>query len=479
MHWKELLPIDKYEIYTRDRLHETDDQVLTLLYQPLIGAVALSLYLTFRHEASHDGSDSSLKTHKMLMIMTGRPLDELFQERKKLEAVGLLETYRREEDGESVYMYELYPPMSPDRFFQDDVLSVFLYNRLGKTTYRSIRDRFGLTPLPKDDEAIERVTRSFDEVFTSLKPTEMVASNHPETREVLHSNETMSFTGRNDHDTSFQVEGADFDFQALLHHLPAFVDQEQIDRDDVKTWVHRLAFVYQLSPIEMSRAVQEALLHDEKLNIEKLRKQVQLRYRALYGNEPPTLGMRVQPDHLRTMSENKAETELEKMVLFYETTPPLTMLEARSGGAKVPPQDAKIVEHLLLDYRLPPGVVNVLVDYVLMVNNQKLTQAFVDKIAGHWKRKKVETVDEAMKIAQEEYDARKQWKQAKSETSTSSFSKSASEKGNVRKEKLPKWLTEEEEEGNVQQQDDKEVEEAKETIEKLMKQYEHPAKKED
>ena len=38
---------------------------------------------------------------------------------------------------------------------------------------------------------------------------------------------------------------------------------------------------------------------------------------------------------------------------------------------KVVEKDLKLIESLLLDLKLTPGVVNVLIDYVLKVNNQK------------------------------------------------------------------------------------------------------------
>ena len=46
-----------------------------------------------------------------------------------------------------------------------------------------------------------------------------------------------------------------------------------------------------------------------------------------------------------------------------------------------------------------PGVVNVLIDYVLKTNDNKLERGLVETIAGHWSRKKIETVEEAMEIA--------------------------------------------------------------------------------
>ena len=52
---------------------------------------------------------------------------------------------------------------------------------------------------------------------------------------------------------------------------------------------------------------------------------------------------------------------------------------------------------------LKPGVVNVLLDYVLKINNNKLIKNFVVLIAEQWSRSKIETVEDAMEFAEKEY----------------------------------------------------------------------------
>lgn len=44
--WMELLPIDRYKVSAKGLLHNYDRKVLTMLYQPLIGSRAFSLYMT-------------------------------------------------------------------------------------------------------------------------------------------------------------------------------------------------------------------------------------------------------------------------------------------------------------------------------------------------------------------------------------------------------------------------------------------------
>jgi len=68
----------------------------------------------------------------------------------------------------------------------------------------------------------------------------------------------------------------------------------------------------------------------------------------------------------------------------------------KNNGNEPTRRDLKLIEDLLVDYKLKPGVVNVLLDYAINVNNKKLTRGFVETIAGEWQRKGIETVEDAM-----------------------------------------------------------------------------------
>ena len=61
----------------------------------------------------------------------------------------------------------------------------------------------------------------------------------------------------------------------------------------------------------------------------------------------------------------------------------------------------------MVDVGLKPGVVNVLIDYALRVNNNKLNKAFIETIAGQWKRLNIETAEAAMNQASKESKSKK------------------------------------------------------------------------
>ena len=51
-------------------------------------------------------------------------------------------------------------------------------------------------------------------------------------------------------------------------------------------------------------------------------------------------------------------------------------VKSKNNGAKPTDRVMKLLEDLLIDLKLNPAVVNVLIDYVLRINNKKLTRAY-------------------------------------------------------------------------------------------------------
>ncbi|SFM17344.1 replication initiation and membrane attachment family protein [Salibacterium qingdaonense] len=426
-HWTELLPVDRFKVQTADQLGEREHKTLQLLYQPLIGTTAVSLYTMFWSKLEKDSFTSSESVHHELMAMLNQPLDDIYEARRGLEGIGLLRTFQRKEETSTLFVYELQPPMTPAQFFQNDVLSVFLFNRLGKNRYIELRRRFMMESV--DKEAYTEVTAAFNDIYTSLHHSEMVSAAADTETEYYHAYQGLVHQG----DLPFRQE--DFDFELLKADLPVFIDGDKLLDEQAKRAIQRMAFVYRLQPLQISRIVQRSLDNEEKLDEQEFRRQVQEWYRNEYGNEPPALGRRTQPEEHRMMDDKEPADENDQMAVFCEQTSPVTFLETIADGAKVPQADVKLVESLMHDYQLQPGVVNVLIDYVMRMNNMKLNQNFVQKIAGQWARKQINTVKDAMQLAKWEYQQQKHRGQAKAAQAAGTQPRPY-----VRKDKLPKWL---------------------------------------
>ncbi|WP_054703958.1 DnaD domain protein [Bacillus sp. JCM 19041] len=300
------------------------------------------------------------------------------------------------------------------------------------------------------------MTHSFSDVFTSLTHSEMQPKLMDEDDEAFNRDQT-EVIGREKVGLAFKG----FDFDLMKQALSSFVVPDELLTDDIIDLINKLAFVYQVEPLTMANLIERAAL-GESLQANDLRETIQTWYKLESSSQAPALGLRSQPVGQRTVVKEPTN-EGERVTLFYEETAPITLLEMRQDGASVAPADVKIIEELIVDYMLNPGVVNVMIDSVLFRNDMKLSRPFMLKIAGHWKRKKIKTVPEAMRLVKE--DKQKQAEAATKKTNTS--------RRNSRQDKLPKWLVQEQSEkanqvSSNELEEPEDVQAAKQEIASLM-----------
>ena len=151
----------------------------------------------------------------------------------------------------------------------------------------------------------------------------------------------------------------------------------------------------------MQNLIKACINEKGMIDKEVLRKSARNYYQFENSGNLPTLIHYSQPEHLK--SPNGDVSKRGKMIYTFENTNPYQFLKSKYKNGKVVTRDLQIVENLLLDLKLSPGVVNVLLDYVLRVNNKKLNKTYIETIASHWKRLGIETVPEAMNACIKEH----------------------------------------------------------------------------
>ena len=164
-----ILPADTYTVINRTILTENDRKILTMLYQPIIGANSVNLFFTLWMDLDKNEFMSVEENHHHLMTSTSLNINEIIAAREKLEAVGLLKTFYKEKEEENNYIYELFSPLSPSEFFSHPILNIVLFNSVGKKEYERIVNYFKVPRIILND--YEDITKSFNDVFTSSPST--------------------------------------------------------------------------------------------------------------------------------------------------------------------------------------------------------------------------------------------------------------------------------------------------------------------
>ena len=136
-----LLPADKYIVVNKTILTEQDRKILVSLYEPIIGSVAVSLFLTLWRDLDRYNFVSADYTHHHLMTLLKVSLEDIKKSRMALEGMGLVRTFYKSGE-QNQYVYELYSPMTPREFFSNPLFNVVLYNNIGASEYEALKSEF-------------------------------------------------------------------------------------------------------------------------------------------------------------------------------------------------------------------------------------------------------------------------------------------------------------------------------------------------
>ena len=381
-----VLPADTYVVINKTILNDQDRRFLISFYQPIIGSDATNLYLTLWSYLDKDETTSLEWTHHHLVTSMKLKLSTIIDAREKLEAIGLLKTYLKK-DHVNNYIYELYSPLCANEFFNNPILSVALYNNIGKTEYDKLVNYYKLPKINKS--GYEDITLHFNDVFTSSPLThfEKIVDD------IKHHN-------KRDLDITYKI-----DLNSILSLIPEELLNVKGITKDVKELINKLSFIYNFDDSIMTDIIRNSINEKRLIDKDLLRLNARNYYKFENGGNLPSIIYKEQPEYLRSQSSDTSKRA--KMIYQFETTSPYDYLVLKNGGNKPIKSDLLILEHLLVDLELTPGVVNVLVDYVLKINSNKLTKNFIEAIATQWKRSNIKTVDAAMKLAEEEQEKRK------------------------------------------------------------------------
>ena len=405
-----ILPADTYIVVNKTVLHEEDRRVLTMLYQPIIGYMAVSLYFTLVDDLENNSTSSDLTHHHLMSIMQLR-LEDILIAREKLEAVGLLKTYLKKGSVNN-YVYLIYSPISANEFFNHPILNIVLYNNIGKKEYDKRQELFKV-PKIRLTEYLD-ISHKFNEVFKSsnLKPFEVIENIEKKTEAEIPLDDAV-------------------DFNLLISSIPEGFVNAKCFNSETKKLINSLSLVYNIDTEKMSSLVRTSLTEKGMVDKTALRKNCRNYYQFENLGALPTLVYQTQPNYLKKPVGD--DSKWAKMVYTFENTSPYDYLRSKYKGAEPTKRDLQLIEELMIDQKLSAGVVNVLISYALKVNNQKLNRSYLENIAGQWKRLNIETVEEAMKLTEKEYKKMKK-------LATSSTKSKTVVKKNTKENILPEWF---------------------------------------
>ena len=337
-----LLPADTYIVKNATILNNESRLVLTKLYQPIIGSVAISLYFTLWGNLDTSLTSSVEYTHHNLMAIMRIKLEDILEARERLEAIGLLKTYLKKGNINS-YIYELYSPLDPNEFMSNPILATSLSSNIGKSEFDRVLNFFKVPKTVLD--GYEDISVSFGETFEVTDSLNVLESK--DIRKVKQLD---------------LVVDEKIDLNSLLGLIPNEILNHRSITKDTKSLIYKLAYIYNLNEDELSELIRNSVNEKKIIDKDLLRNNCHNYYTFEHKNMTPSLVYKKEPEYLRKKVGDVSKKA--KLIYTFETTSPYDFLTGKNKGVRPSKSDLALIENLMLDYDLTPGVVNVLIDYV-------------------------------------------------------------------------------------------------------------------
>lgn len=341
---------------------EIDYQVLTLLYQPIIGQSAFTLYMTLMNLMNRQDFISDEYLHSDLESLMGMKVSEIEQERFKLEAIGLLITFFANDN----FTYEIKLPLSARSFINDGILGEYLIASITKTRFKKLLKVFKVKAPNKKQKY--NISKAFNEVYPAIETVD----NEYEID--LVANKTKSFA---------KITNYNFNWRLFNETINPEVYNIENITEAVKAKIEQLSYVYGLDEIMMVDIFIKSLDDFNNINIEVLAKNARSNY------------------HIEPIDPNKEEVQTkpvdtDNILEYFKSITPKDLL-AELGDGLVSSADLRHVERLIDEVGLDSGVVNVLLAYIAKIKGNNLpSYQYIQKVAMGWKRDKIDTVELAL-----------------------------------------------------------------------------------
>jgi replication initiation and membrane attachment protein len=347
-----------FQLISYQSIDQDEHHVFTLLYQPIIGAAAYTLYLSLVALQERNKKKEEKYIHRDLFDLLKISPNDFLEARKKLEALGLLVVYQNDD----LYLYELMAPLSAEAFIKDGSLGAFLFNEVGETQFNFLINLFRMHDVEK--QGFKNITSSFDEVFQSIPAQVTVTKNFQQNK-----NSTISL--KDNH----------FDFELFLGGLSKnFVDKRKIT-SRIKEKIARLSYVYQLDEFTMQKVFMDSVDQSRNIDIEKLQKNAEYWFRFEHKDK----------EEERTLVEGNQE-----IISLCKKENPLHLLGALFDS-NIATTELRTIETLLANFDLKSEVINFLLVYGIgQTGGTFPSYNYFEKIAVEWQRAKVKTLEDAL-----------------------------------------------------------------------------------
>lgn len=417
--WKNLKPKDLFLIPDKYYLETKNLLDLTFLYQPIIGNNSCALYSTLcAYSVIYTNKEIS---HADILLTQNISLPEFYNARVRLEAIGLLNVFTELNASKTVLYYELKQPMPSKEFFDDDILSSLYLNCVGEEEF--IKKSSLLAPAKsKDTIKKKQLTKKFLDVF-QFNPKEL-----KEKSDILNQAKSKDIESES---PKIDLSNSGFDWELLSQIVNNDLLIQTMDTQTRNTILiyHEL---YGIDELEIKKFIDLSIdSYSNTIDISFFKKIIKEEFTQkipiISGDKLVTNDSKM--SQISQSSFSKGESSVINSSKNLSPIEFLISIKEQKKGF-VTGSEQQIIKKLIEFSTLPKSVLNILIHFVLVVqNNTTLNKNYVETIANDWAQSNVNTPEKAV-LKVKEFESLKKKKEK-------------NKKKIVRNESLPEWLTQE------------------------------------
>ncbi|OBZ09649.1 helicase DnaB [Bacillus sp. FJAT-27264] len=414
-----------------------DGRMLGSIYQPMVGAFAISLYrLLFEHIPAEAIGYSGVEQQRRLFMTLGVEPNEkgrkyLIDQASRLEAVGLLQTCRiyMPETDDYMYEYELLAPLSPTEFFATQHLTLLLRDKIGKFAVLALREQFWTREpeeLSRRSLGKENISLPFYDIFElnthvidyelEQALAEVATVRQPGAREdgdqaIGYSDIILRFPRESVNRSHVEKLRFDHNQMGVINYVARkydlgpqdicrLLDEDGVFAPDGEVILDTLQHI-------ASQHFRQDLKRQEKREVAAA-KVVSLRAAVSEENNdaiaPPEQAVEMEY-YVEVPPQFLSKCDIHQYNMMLRNEPYTRLLQTFFPGA-VPGQLLDIFEKIDLNYKLNGEVINVLIHYLMTMvasgGDQRMNRNFVEAIASNMLVKQVNTYEKAVRYIRDQ-----------------------------------------------------------------------------
>lgn len=382
-------PLVGYWCLPSGHLNDDDRHVLTDLYLPILGTEAFSLYLLLWEKIPNKELITQRRSHAELMSLLGIDLKRFYEARIKIEALGLLRTFQKKDNLGTYYIYQLFEPLSPDEFFKDDLMSIFLYEQIGENKYHLLADKYMHSEIILKNS--HEITKEFLEVF-NLSSNDLI--NTP--TEVRNTQGNFQTTAKTKKPVLNENEVSHLDWELIsdrIQHLYKIHPDNLLENQELILNLHAFYGLDEIALIDVIGKTCDIVTN--KIDPDRLKKVVQDRFEK-NANISVKKQAETTPEETNapTGNFNRADQLILQQAKSMTPADFLAAQKQKSGGF-IGTVESRALRDMAMKTELSAAVLNIMVYYILQ-NSPTLTLPLMETMANDWQQNKVHTPEQAL-----------------------------------------------------------------------------------